>query len=107
MNSYIDILHAILDNNDLTTYPISVDNLNNYVDKLVLTTHPVLYKPNYGIKIGNSSGVTIALSHKYIDILPFINDALKRGYKDIFSKELDKLNKNISYNNFYTSLTEE
>ena len=107
MESYKDILNAVLDNNDLTTYPISVENLNNYADKLILTTNPVLYKPNYGIKVGNSTGVTIALDHKYAKILPFINEALKNGYRDIFLKEFKGLSKAISYNNFYTSLTPE
>ncbi|MCQ9626156.1 EAL domain-containing protein [Cetobacterium somerae] len=107
MESYKDILNAVLDNNDLTTYPISVENLSNYTDKLILTTNPVLYKPNYGIKVGNSSGVTIALAHKYIKILPFINKALNDGYREIFLKEFNSLSKSISYNNFYTSLTPE
>ena len=107
MESYKDILNAVLDNNDLTTYPISVENLSSYTDKLILTTNPVLYKPNYGIKVGNSTGVTIALDHKYAKILPFINEALKDGYRDIFLKEFKGLSKAISYNNFYTSLTPE
>lgn len=107
MESYVNILNAVLDNNDLHSYFIPVENLYNYKSKLLLTTNPVLYKPNYGIKIGNSSGVTIALSHKYVKLLPFINSALKLGYRDLFLKELRNLEKSISYNNFYTSLTED
>ncbi|MGL5210314.1 EAL domain-containing protein [Cetobacterium sp.] len=107
MESYVNILNAVLDNNDLHSYFIPVENLYNYKSKLLLTTNPVLYKPNYGIKIGNSSGVTIALSHKYVKLLPFVNSALKSGYRDIFLKELHNLESSISYNNFYTSLTED
>lgn len=107
INSYTNILKAILDNNDLCAYPIPVDNLKSYENKYILTTNPVLYKPKYGIKIGHSSGITIALSHKYKDLLPFINNALSDGYRKIFLNELDSLNRSISYNNFYTSLTSE
>ena len=107
MVSYSNILNAVLDNNNLSSYMISVDNLNNYDDKLILTTNPVLYKPNYGIKIGSSSGVTIALSYNFRKILPFINNALKYGYRDIFLKNFNTLSRTISYNNFYTSLTSE
>ena len=104
---YTNILKAILDNNDLHACPIPVENLKKYDDKYILTTNPVLYKPKYGIKIGHSSGITIALSHKYKDLLPFINNALSGGYRKIFLNELDSLNRSISYNNFYTSLTSE
>ena len=104
---YRNIFTAILDNNDLFTYMIPVENLSSYDDKLILTTNPILYKPNYGIKIGNSSGVTIALSHKYIKILPFINNALKSSYRKVFLKEVNSLKKIISYNNFYASLTSQ
>lgn len=107
LQSYTDTLNAILDNNDLTGHYVPVEILDNYVDKLILTTNPVLYKPNYGIKIGNSSGVAIAFSHKYMDFIPFINNALKLKYKDIFLENLKTLNKCISYNNFSLSLTED
>lgn len=107
MMSYSNILNAVLDNNDLSSHMIPVDSLSSYDDKLILTTNPVLYKPNYGVKIGNSSGVTIALSYKFKEILPFINNALKYGYRDVFLKNLNTLNRTISYNNFYTSLTPE
>lgn len=105
MASYINILKAILDNNDLFAYPIPVSNLNNFDDKLILTTNPVLYKPKYGVKIGHSSGITIALNHEFKNLLPFINNALKIKYRSIFLKDLNNLNSSISYNNFYTSLT--
>lgn len=107
IDSYTNILKAILDNNDLHACPIPVENLKKYDDKLILTTNPVLYKPMYGIKIGHSSGITIALSHKYKNLLPFINNALSSGYRKIFLDELNSLNRSISYNNFYTSLTSE
>lgn len=107
MRSYLNILEAILNNNDLQSYPIPVENLNKYKNRLILTTNPVLYKPNYGIKVGNSSGVTISLVPKYKDMLPFINSALKSGYRNIFLKELNSLSRALSYNNFYTSLTLE
>lgn len=107
LESYTNILNAILDNNNLHGYYIPVENLTDYKNKLILTTNPVLYKPNYGIKIGNSSGVTIALSHKYKNLLPFINNALKNGYRNIILEELNNLSQTISYNNFYTSLTNE
>lgn len=107
INSHTNILKAILDNNDLCVYPIPVDNLKNYENKYILTTNPVLYKPKYGIKIGHSSGITIALSHKYKNLLPFINNALSSGYRKIFLDELNSLNRSLSYNNFYTSLTSE
>lgn len=103
--SYTNIFKAILDNNGLFAYPIPVENLANYDDKLILTTNPVLYKPNYGIKIGHSSGVTFGLSHKFSTLLPFINDALKLKYREIFLNEFNDLSRSISYNNFYTSLT--
>ena len=105
MASYINILKAILDNNDLFAYPIPVSNLKNFDDKLILTTNPVLYKPKYGVKIGHSSGITIALNHEFKNFLPFINNALKIKYRSIFLKDLNNLNSSISYNNFYTSLT--
>ena len=107
MKSYIEIFNSVLDNNDLNAFSVPVENLGNYVGKLILTTNPVLYKPDYGIKIGNSSGVTIALTHKYKDLIPLINHALTTKYRDIFLKDLNSLNKAISYNNFYTSLTTE
>ncbi|MGL5778948.1 EAL domain-containing protein [Cetobacterium sp.] len=107
MESYTHILNSILDNNNFHSYYIPVENLNDYKNKLILTTNPVLYKPNYGIQIGNSSGVTIALSHKYKDFLPIINNALKNRYRNIILKELSNLSQTLSYNNFYTSLTEE
>ena len=105
MKSYRDIFSEILSNNELYTYFISVDNLNDHINNLILTTNPVLYKPNYGVKVGNSSGITIALSHKYVEMLPFINDALQSGYKNIFLNEFKELNRAIAYNNFYSSLT--
>ena len=107
MKSYIEIFNSILDNNDLDAFPVPVENLGNYAGKLILTTNPVLYKPDYGIKIGNSSGVTIALTHRYKNLIPLINHALTTKYKDIFLKDLANLNKAVSYNNFYTSLTLE
>lgn len=103
--SYTNIFKAILDNNGLFAYTIPVENLANYDDKLILTTNPVLYKPNYGIKIGHSSGVTFGLSHKFSTLIPFINDALKLKYREIFLNEFNDLSRSISYNNFYTSLT--
>ncbi|MGL5459485.1 MAG: EAL domain-containing protein [Cetobacterium sp.] len=103
--SYTNIFKAILDNNGLFAYTIPVENLVNYDDKLILTTNPVLYKPNYGIKIGHSSGVTFGLSHKFSTLIPFINDALKLKYREIFLNEFNDLSRSISYNNFYTSLT--
>jgi|GEM_PF-4095358 len=105
MTSYINILKTILDNNDLFAYTIPVSNLKNFDDKLILTTNPVLYKPKYGVKISHLSGITIALNHKYKNLLPFINNALKIKYRSIFLKDLNNLNSSISYNNFYTSLT--
>lgn len=102
---YTNIFNAILDNNDIFAYTIPVENLKNYDNQLILTTHPVLYKPNYGIKIGHSSGVTIALTHKFSNLLPYINNALKLKYRNLFLKEFNNLNISISYNNFYTSLS--
>lgn len=107
MKSYIEIFNSVLDNNDLDAFPVPVENLSYYTGKLILTTNPALYKPDYGIKIGNSSGVTIALTHKYRDLVPLINRALTSKYRDLFLKDLNNLNKAISYNNFYTSLTSE
>ena len=107
MKSYIEIFKSILDNNDLEAFPVPVENLGYYTDKLILTTNPVLYKPDYGIKIGNSSGVTIALANRYRDLIPLINHALTTKYRDLFLKDLNNLNRAISYNNFYTSLTSE
>ena len=107
MRSYNNILKAILDNNDLSSYPIAVDNLNNYKNRLILTTNPALYKPNYGVKISHSSGITMAFSHRYMDLIPFVNDALKIKFREVFLIETDSLNKTLSYNNFYTSLTSE
>lgn len=107
MKSYIEIFNSVLDNNDLDAFPVPVENLSYYTGKLILTTNPALYKPDYGIKIGNSSGVTIALTHKYKDLVPLINRALTSKYRDLFLKDLNNLNKAISYNNFYTSLTSE
>lgn len=107
MKSYIEIFNSVLDNNDLDAFPVPVENLSYYTGKLILTTNPALYKPDYGIKIGNSSGVTIALTHKYKDLIPLINRALTSKYRDLFLKDLNNLNKAISYNNFYTSLTTE
>lgn len=102
---YVNILEAILDNNDLHAYPIPVDNLKKYDEKLILTTNPVLYKPKYGIKIGHSPGITIALSHKYSNFIPYINNALNSNYRKKIINQLSTLNRSISYNNFYTSLT--
>lgn len=107
IESYTNTLNTVLENNDLNSFPMSVGNLNDYKKDLILTANPVLYIPNYGVKIGNSSGVAIALSHKYMEIIPSINQALKSGYRDIFLKDLDDLNKAISYDNFYASLTSE
>ncbi|MGL5279631.1 MAG: EAL domain-containing protein, partial [Cetobacterium sp.] len=107
MEPYKYILDAILANNDLNSYHISVEDLTSYQNKLILTANPILYKPNYGIKIGNFSGVTVALSHKYSEMLPSINNALNSGYREIFFKNLVEINRLISYNNFYSSLTPE
>lgn len=104
---YINILKAVLDNNDLHAYPIPVDNLKKYDEKLILTTNPVLYKPKYGIKIGHSPGIAIALSHKYLNLIPYINNALNSNYRKKFIDQLNTLNRSISYNNFYTSLAPE
>lgn len=107
MRSYNNILKAILDNNDLYSYPIPVDNLNNYKNKLILTTNPALYKPNYGVRISHSSGVTMAFSHRYKALIPLVNEALNKYFRGVFLEEVDSLNKTLAYNNFYTSLTSE
>lgn len=107
IKSYNNILNAILENNNLSSYPIAVDNLDNYKDKLILTTTPALYKPNFGIKISHSSGISMAFLHRYKGIIPFVNDALKNSYRERFSNTVTSLNRALSYNNFYTSLTPE
>ena len=105
IKSYQNILNSTLDNNDISSYLISVDNLNEYKNRLILTTNPALYKPNHGIKISHSSGMTIAFTHKYKSFLPIINNALNISYREIFLKDVNTLNKTLSYDNFYTSLT--
>lgn len=107
MQPYLDILDAILENNNLRSYEIPVEDLNNYKNNLILTPNPILYKPNHGIKIANSSGVSIALTRKYEKLIPFINSALNEKYQTIILNNLKRLTQAISYNNFYTSLTQE
>lgn len=105
LESYKNILDSILDNNGLSAYSIPVERLINYEDKLILTTTPVLYKPNYGFKIGYSTGITISFIEKYNSFIPFINDALKSFYREIYLINIANLNRTLSFNNFYTSLT--
>ncbi|MDX8335914.1 EAL domain-containing protein [Candidatus Cetobacterium colombiensis] len=107
MESYRKILDAILDNNDLRSYLIPVDNLDKYKDNLILTSTPVMYKPKYGINVSKSTGVSIALTEKYKYLLPKINTILKNGFREYFLNRLISLNKAKAFNNFYESLTPE
>lgn len=107
IDSHENIVKSILDNNDIFSYFINVDNLDQYKNRLILTTNPALYKPNYGVKISHSAAITIALASKYEQLIPFINDALRRKYREIFLNDVQHITETLAYNNFYLSLNEE
>ncbi len=107
MKSYNNIFNTILNNNELDAYLIPVDNLDNYKEKFILTTTPALYTPEYTLKISKSSGVSIAFTNKYKKFIPLINDALKTRFVENILTNLKALIDTLSFNNFYSSLTEE
>lgn len=107
MESYSTIFNAVLNNNDLNSYLIPVDNLEKYQDKFILTTTPAIYNPEYTLRVSKSSGVTIGLTNKYKDFIPLIDDALKTNFIENFLIKLNSLIEILSFNNFYNSLTDE
>ncbi|MGL4862888.1 MAG: EAL domain-containing protein [Cetobacterium sp.] len=104
---YQNIADVILNNNDISSFIIPVDNLSNYKNRVILTTSPALYKTGNGIELSHSPGISIALNHEFKDLLPFINEALTKKYRSIFMNRVSNLNSHITHNNFYSSLTDE
>nr|WP_307775453.1 EAL domain-containing protein [uncultured Cetobacterium sp.] len=102
---YNKFLESILNNNDLKAKLIGVENLRIYTNGLVLTSNPVIYNPKYEIEVSHTAGTAIGMIKKYEELIPILNSALSRKYKNIINEKIERINKKLSLENFNNSLT--
>ncbi|MGL4976658.1 MAG: EAL domain-containing protein, partial [Cetobacterium sp.] len=102
---YEEFLEVIINNNDLKTEMVLVDDTVGYEDKFVLESNLSDSAEKNKIMIGNVPSSSIAVINKHAELVPIINNAMKEYYSDRINKWFQDRRHQVFKKNFEESLT--
>lgn len=103
---YGKFFQAVLENNDLVSNLIEIENLN-LNNNIIITPIPALFNPKYAIKVSNASGEALAFSNEFDELIPIVNNALNEKYREGINKQILSRMLGLAYKNFNDSLNSE
>lgn len=102
---YEEFLKVIINNNDLKTEMVLVDDTIDYEDEFVLESNLSDSAEKNKIMIGNVPSSSIAVINKHAELVPIINNAMREQYSDRIDKWFQDRRYQVFKKNFEESLT--